>query len=140
MMPSQGWVAGRSTKRPENVREPPVGRLGGDRIVAPLTPEFACYGLSTVRSSHFARRFASAQLKRTESPVWWTAPGLSIGRDLVPEAAHRMDQRRIEVLVDLAPQVANVDFHDIRERVRVVAPDLLEDLGSAHDLAGIAHQ
>src|SRR6266566_5431604 len=45
-----------------------------------------------------------------------------------------------EALVDLVTQVVNVDIHDIRKRLQVIAPDRVNDLRAREHLARMAHQ
>src|SRR5215469_10278054 len=51
----------------------------------------------------------------------------SLGRKLVPEAGHRNDHRRLlGIAFQLLAQAADVNIHGSRERILVVAPDVLE--------------
>ena len=59
---------------------------------------------------------------------------------LVPGAAHRMDEGRVEVLVDLASQTADVHIDDVGLRVEVIVPDVLEQHRPGDDLVAVAHQ
>lgn len=51
-----------------------------------------------------------------------------------------MDEARGETLVDLAAQAAHVDLDDVRLRVEIQIPDILEQHVARDDAAGIAQQ
>ena len=46
----------------------------------------------------------------------------------------------LESLVDLGAQARDMDVDDIGLRVEVIVPDILEQHGAGHDMAGIAHE
>ena len=60
--------------------------------------------------------------------------------DHVSGAAHGMQQRLVEALVDLAAQPRDVHVDDVGLRVEVVVPHVLEQHGARHHLAGVLHQ
>src|SRR5207237_10794431 len=51
-----------------------------------------------------------------------------------------MDQGRQAALIDLPPQVADVDVDQVHERVALVLPYVLSEVAAAHDLTHVAHQ
>src|SRR5690606_1499542 len=55
-------------------------------------------------------------------------------------APHRVEERLIEILVDLAAQAAHVHVDRVRLRVEMVLPDVLQEHRSCDDVAGVAHQ
>src|SRR5205807_4280267 len=56
----------------------------------------------------------------------------------VAEASEGLDGLTSEGTVDLAAQVPDVDLHDVVVALEVATPDVLEDLGLRHHLAGPA--
>ena len=58
----------------------------------------------------------------------------------VPGAAHRLQQGRVEVPVDLGAQAAHVDVDHVGLGIEVVVPYVLQQHGAGDDLAGVAHQ
>src|SRR5882724_7663441 len=58
----------------------------------------------------------------------------------VAVAAQRLDDRGRAALVELAPQVADIDVDDVGLAVELPAPHPLGDLRSAERLAGMAQQ
>src|SRR5579872_273260 len=79
------------------------------------------------------RRWRSS-VRRSSS---WTA----LSRlNLVANAPHRFDQFAREALIDLVAQVVNVGIDHVGERVQVVAPDMVGDLGTRQHLSRVAHQ
>ena len=57
----------------------------------------------------------------------------------VADEAHRVDQRRTE-LVELLAQVADVRLEDVRVAVEVVVPDMIEDLRLGQHPARVEHE
>src|SRR5208282_3719324 len=60
--------------------------------------------------------------------------------DHVAGAAHRMQQRLREALIDFGTQPRNVHVDHIGLRVEVIIPDVLQQHGPSDDLAGVPHQ
>src|SRR3954447_24951107 len=60
--------------------------------------------------------------------------------DHVAGAANRVQQRTVESLVDLGAQARDVYVNDVGLRIEVVIPDVLQQHGAGHDLAGMLHQ
>src|SRR5215470_10160288 len=58
----------------------------------------------------------------------------------VADPAHRMQQWRREVLIDLLPQSADLHFDRIRLRIEVIVPDRLEEHGARHHLPLVSDQ
>src|SRR5260221_7669159 len=58
----------------------------------------------------------------------------------VAVAAQRLDHRGCAALVELAPQVADIDVDDVGLAVELPAPHPLGDLRSAKRLSGVAQQ
>src|SRR5215471_2711577 len=56
---------------------------------------------------------------------------------LIALAAARPDDGRRVGIVELPAQPLHVDVHDVRERVVVLVPDVLGDVGAPDDLAGV---
>src|SRR5665811_2458081 len=55
----------------------------------------------------------------------------------VPPAGHRLDDRRY---TQLLAKVRDRHPHRVRERIRHLVPDVLEESLLAHDLAGMTHE
>ena len=62
------------------------------------------------------------------------------GTDHVACAADRMQQRRLEALVDLGAQAGDMHVDHIGLRIEVVFPYALQEHGAGHYLARMAHQ
>ena len=60
--------------------------------------------------------------------------------DHVSRAADGVDQRVLEALVDLGAQAADMHVDDIGLRVEMIVPDVLQQHGARHHLAGVLHQ
>src|SRR4051794_15219449 len=58
----------------------------------------------------------------------------------ITDAAQRMDQLHIEILVHLVPQPADQDVDHICLRIEGVIPELLEQIGLGKRLPCVAHQ
>src|SRR5215470_7401557 len=65
---------------------------------------------------------------------------LAIGADHVADAAHRMQQRWREVLVDLLPQATDLHVNSVCLRIEVIVPDRLEQHGARNHLSPMANQ
>src|SRR5262245_28732782 len=96
------------------------------------------------------RRKRSPREIRRSSPFTLTSHlpvgglGRMLGRffgrvDQVTDAAHGLDQLLLEAVVDLAPQVADIDVDNIRETVVVHVPHVLYDHRTAERTAPVAH-
>ena len=48
----------------------------------------------------------------------------------IADAAHCANQRAVEAKIDLAPQVVDVDIHDVGHCVEIQLPHLPDDCGS----------
>src|SRR5271166_993062 len=71
----------------------------------------------------------------------WTPAGSStVGRQAVADAAHGLQRGPPEGLVDLAPQVADVDLDDVGVALEVLTPDVRHDLALVDRLAREAHE
>src|SRR5690554_2076909 len=57
----------------------------------------------------------------------------------VPYAAHGVYEAPLALALQLAPEVAHVDVHDVAA-ARVLGPDLLLDLEAVEHLAGVARE
>src|SRR3954447_19372121 len=51
-----------------------------------------------------------------------------------------MDQRRLEASIDLAAQTADMGFDDVRARIEMNVPDVLEEHRACDHLTSVAHQ
>src|SRR5215470_1729731 len=65
---------------------------------------------------------------------------LLIDAQHVADAAHRMQQRRRELLVDLLPQSTDLHVDGIRLRIEVIVPDRLEQHGARDHLPLMANE
>src|SRR6476661_488919 len=81
----------------------------------------------------------AARVVRTRTPAR-RCPLATIGLESVAHAALGLDRVPAERLVDLASNVADVDLDDVVVTVVVGVPDVLQDVGLAHHLAGVPHQ
>src|SRR5581483_6833195 len=60
--------------------------------------------------------------------------------DAIAGAAHGMEQRLRESVIDLASQAADVCLHNSRLRIEVELPHVLQKHGAGHDTPSVAHQ
>src|SRR5258708_5040125 len=65
---------------------------------------------------------------------------LAIDGHHVADAAHRMQQRRRKVLVDLVPQSADLHIDRVRLRIEMIIPDRFEEHGARDDLSLVTNQ
>src|SRR5215831_353624 len=65
---------------------------------------------------------------------------LARSTEAVSDPANRMDQRIGLQVVDLAAQASDIDVDDIRRRIEMKIPDVLQQHGAGHDAALIAHE
>src|ERR1700730_15643846 len=56
------------------------------------------------------------------------------------DAAHRMNERVGAPAVDLPSQASHIDIDDVRHRIEMQVPDVLQQQPSGDDLPGIANQ
>src|SRR6478735_456249 len=61
-----------------------------------------------------------------------------IGGKPVAGAPHRVEDRRGEAVLEFATQTADMDVDDVRARIEVIIPDLLEHHRPRDDLSGMA--
>src|ERR1700691_5912623 len=64
--------------------------------------------------------------------------GLRVER--IAQPAHRADQLGVVAFVDLAPEMADIDIHDIREPFERLVPDFLNNHAARQDAAGIEEE
>src|SRR5258708_1313573 len=100
-----------------------------------------------------ARKRAYATVSRKRSPrvtrscnsnlpfdAWFSRRGgFFRGLDHVSDAAYGLDQLGLIAVVDLAPQMPDVDIDDIGETVVVHIPHVLDDHGAAQRPALVTH-
>src|SRR5215469_6051056 len=60
--------------------------------------------------------------------------------DTIPCPSDRVDQLYLVALINLATQPADIGFDDVRARVEVNVPDVLEQHRTRDHLTGVAHQ
>src|SRR4029078_4962445 len=60
--------------------------------------------------------------------------------DGVAGASDRVQEGIAEILVDLGPEAGNMDVDDIRLRVEMIVPYVLEQHGARYHLARVLHQ
>src|SRR3974390_208587 len=65
---------------------------------------------------------------------------LARSTEAVPDAANGMDQRIGLLVVDLAAHPPDIDVDDIRRRIEVEVPDVLEQHGARDHASFVAHQ
>src|SRR5205085_11014487 len=87
-----------------------------------------------------ANRPVAARVTRRRTDPRRTGSVLRVSAQAIAGAAHGADEVRLEWLVDLAPQVADVHLDDVRVAREVHAPDVVEDLGLGRDVSVPAHQ
>src|SRR5579884_4017941 len=80
-------------------------------------------------------RKASASLKAVVRKILPSAVTNHVSR-----AADRVEQRRIEVFIDLGAQSRDMHVDHIGLRIEVIVPNALEQHGPGDDLAGVLHQ
>src|SRR6202453_2922 len=108
------------------------------RAISPSTTETTCQAM-TARTmpepTALRRRIASARRKAV-------APkGLpSAVTNHVTGAANRIEQRRIEIAIDLGAQARHVHVDHIGLRIEVIVPHMFEEHGARDHLAGVLHQ
>src|SRR5579885_876812 len=69
-----------------------------------------------------------------------SGPRSVLGPQDVAAAPDRVDQLALPPLVDLVPQVADVDVDDVREGVEIQVPDVLGDHGAGEHAARVAQE
>src|SRR5690606_31518654 len=62
------------------------------------------------------------------------------GTQRVSRTSHRVQERLIEILVDLGPEARNMDVDHIRLRIEMIFPDILEQHGPGDHLPRMFHQ
>src|SRR3990167_10970425 len=62
------------------------------------------------------------------------------GTQRVSRTAHGVQERLIEILVDLGPETGNMHVDHVRLRIEMIFPDILQQHGSRDDLARMLHQ
>src|SRR6187402_2700438 len=62
------------------------------------------------------------------------------GRNDIPRAAHRTNERHLAGTVDLSTETADMDVDHVGTRIEMKTPHVFEDHLSRHHLAGVAHQ
>src|SRR5581483_2171198 len=89
----------------------------------------------TSSSDEATKRAAKPSASRTEVE----RRSLSIAQPIA-DAAHRVQQSRLEPGIDLLPEPAYMHVYDIGLRVEMVLPHVFEQHRAGHHLAGMAHQ
>src|SRR5271169_1117642 len=106
--------------------------------------------LKTSRSNASTTEYQSVRRARNVSNMILPArrtrflPRWIIGADIffleseqVACAATCMQERRLRIGVNLAPQAVDVDFNQVRKRVEGFVPNMFGNCGAAHDLASM---
>src|SRR6185369_5270912 len=65
---------------------------------------------------------------------------LAAGPEPIAAAAYGVNQRRCRALVNLPPEVTDVNVDQIHQGVTVVLPQMLAEVDAAHHLPGMTHQ
>src|SRR5215831_17468166 len=65
---------------------------------------------------------------------------LSRAADTIPCPSNGMDQPRLKAFIDLGAQSADVGLDNVRPRVEMNVPDVLEQHRAGDDLASVPHQ
>src|SRR5687767_12865743 len=65
---------------------------------------------------------------------------IGVRGDRVAGATTGVDQFRAVTVIDFPAQALDVDLDEIRHRIEAVVPDMLGDVGAAHDLALPTHE
>src|ERR1700737_4287745 len=65
---------------------------------------------------------------------------LARSTETVPDTANRMNQRIGLLAVDFAAHAPDIDVDDIRRRIEMKIPDVLQQHGPGYDAALVAHQ
>src|SRR5258708_33403719 len=73
-------------------------------------------------------------------PIFAPLTGLSVSANLVAHAPYRSNQGPVVSGIHLAAKVINVHVNDIRHRVKIEFPDLLNNSRTGNRLALVAHQ
>src|SRR5437660_1467088 len=60
--------------------------------------------------------------------------------DTIPDTAHCVDQRIGLLAVDLAAQTPDIDVDDVRGRIEMQVPDVLQQHRARHDVPLVAQQ
>jgi len=55
-------------------------------------------------------------------------------------APYGVDERKHSASIDLPAEVADVDIHQVRQRVAIGLPHVLAEVNAAHDFTSAAHQ
>src|SRR5215468_4986265 len=75
-----------------------------------------------------------------EPPARRQRIGWRLYAEYVARAADRMEESRLPTGFQLSPKIGNEDFNRVRDRERVVAPHLVEQLLARDHQALVAHQ
>src|SRR5712672_2511396 len=68
-------------------------------------------------------------------------PGISLTPTQdIPRTPYSVNHLRLPAFFELAAQAADMNIDDVRLRVVVIAPDLLEQHRARNDAAGVPHQ
>src|SRR5437660_5690444 len=65
---------------------------------------------------------------------------LARSTETVPDAANRMDQRIGLLAIDLATHAPDIDVDDVRRRIEMKIPDVLQQHRPGYDAAFVAYQ
>src|SRR6185369_8718002 len=87
------------------------------------------------RRTGTARRAGRACTTASAAPAA-TAASYAANHQLIPLAAPRPDQRVRARAIELAAQPLDVDIDDVGDRIVVLVPHVLGDVGAADDVAG----
>src|SRR5437588_9685286 len=80
-------------------------------------------------------KIASVRRKAVERSVLASAV-----TDHISRAANGMDERRVEIAVDLGAQPRDMDVDHVGLRIEMIIPDVLEQHRARDDLAGVLHE
>src|SRR5277367_273090 len=108
------------------------------RAISPSTTETTCQAM-TARTmpapTALRTRIASARRKAVAPKSLPSAV-----TNHVTGAANRVEQRRVEIAIDLGAQARHVHIDHIGLRIEVIVPDMFEQHGTRNHLAGVLHQ
>src|ERR1035441_8290521 len=134
---SCAWVSRVPSRRARNTTARPVRKMAKNRAYATISR------VRRPRTATMRRRNWWGRRRRSRSPITSHLRlfGGPFGHfDHITDAPDRLDQLLLEAVVDFAPQVADIDVHDIGEAVVVHIPHMLHDHGAAQRTAAVAHQ
>src|SRR5205085_10402116 len=71
---------------------------------------------------------------------WHESACTALGREHVARSSHCVEERLFEALVELSSEPADVDVNDVRARIEMIIPDLLQKHCAGDDASLVARK